>query len=98
FLIHVEGHSHKQLEGQGYVNSRCSKHMTGNISYLTDFKEFDGGYVSFKGGAKGGKITCKGIIKLVTDMSKVDKIKGKKDETEHGNEKSVKDEAECKFI
>nr|GEX20341.1 zf-CCHC domain-containing protein/UBN2 domain-containing protein [Tanacetum cinerariifolium] len=26
----------------------------------------------------------------VTDMSKVDKIKGKKDKTEHGNEKSVK--------
>nr|GEV94448.1 hypothetical protein [Tanacetum cinerariifolium] len=30
------------------------KHITGNISYLIDFKEHDGGYVSFKGGAKGG--------------------------------------------
>nr|GEW88650.1 putative ribonuclease H-like domain-containing protein [Tanacetum cinerariifolium] len=26
----------------------------GNISYLTDFKEFDGGYVAFREGAKGG--------------------------------------------
>nr|GEV56520.1 putative ribonuclease H-like domain-containing protein [Tanacetum cinerariifolium] len=37
--------------------------MTGNISYLTDFKEFDGGYVAFGGGAKGGKITRKGTIR-----------------------------------
>nr|GEW50927.1 hypothetical protein [Tanacetum cinerariifolium] len=37
--------------------------MTGNISYLTDFKEHDGVYVAFGGGAKGGKITGKGTIK-----------------------------------
>nr|GEY80809.1 hypothetical protein [Tanacetum cinerariifolium] len=49
---HQLGHSHKQLEDQGYFNSGCSRHMTGNISYLTDFKEFDGGYVAFGGGAK----------------------------------------------
>ncbi|GJZ45648.1 zf-CCHC domain-containing protein [Tanacetum coccineum] len=38
-------------------DSGCSRHMTGNMSYLSDFKEFDGGYVTFGGGAKGGKIT-----------------------------------------
>nr|GEW44849.1 ribonuclease H-like domain-containing protein [Tanacetum cinerariifolium] len=46
------------------------KNMTGNISYLTDFKEHDGGYVAFGGGDKGGKITGKGTIKtdvLFTD-------------------------------
>nr|GFA58384.1 hypothetical protein [Tanacetum cinerariifolium] len=37
--------------------------MTGNISHLTDFKEFDGGYVAFRGEAKGGKIIGKGIIR-----------------------------------
>ncbi|GJU53548.1 ribonuclease H-like domain-containing protein [Tanacetum coccineum] len=31
-----------QKEDQGYVNSRCSRHMTDNMSYLSDFKEFDG--------------------------------------------------------
>ncbi|GJY04198.1 ribonuclease H-like domain-containing protein [Tanacetum coccineum] len=41
-----------------------SKHMTGNMSYLSDFKEFDGGYVTFGGGAKGGKITSKGTLKI----------------------------------
>ncbi|GKB25096.1 hypothetical protein Tco_0864497 [Tanacetum coccineum] len=38
-------------------------YMTGNMSYLLDFKEFDGGYVTFGGGAKGGKITGKGTLK-----------------------------------
>nr|GEV95465.1 ribonuclease H-like domain-containing protein [Tanacetum cinerariifolium] len=57
------GHSHKQLEDQGYFNSGHSRHITGNISYLTDFKEFDGGNVAFGGGAKGGKVTGKRIIR-----------------------------------
>ncbi|GJS37357.1 putative ribonuclease H-like domain-containing protein [Tanacetum coccineum] len=54
---------HPQKEDQGYVDSGCSRHMTGNMSYLSDFKEFDGGYVTFGGGAKGGKITGKGTLK-----------------------------------
>nr|GEU92978.1 ribonuclease H-like domain-containing protein [Tanacetum cinerariifolium] len=49
---------------QGYFDGGCSRHMTRNISYLTDFKEFDGGYVAFGGGAKGGKITGKGTIRI----------------------------------
>nr|GFC93214.1 ribonuclease H-like domain-containing protein [Tanacetum cinerariifolium] len=51
------------LKDQGYFDSRRSRHMTGNISYLTDFKEHDEGYVAFGGGAKGGKITGKGTIR-----------------------------------
>ncbi|GKF11559.1 hypothetical protein Tco_0049485 [Tanacetum coccineum] len=31
--------------------------MAGNMSYLTDFEEIDGGYVAFEGNPKGGKIT-----------------------------------------
>ncbi|GJX79530.1 putative ribonuclease H-like domain-containing protein [Tanacetum coccineum] len=54
---------HPQNEDQGYVDSGCSRHMTGNMSYLLDFKELDGGYVTFGGGAKGGKITSKGTFK-----------------------------------
>ncbi|GJW85613.1 hypothetical protein Tco_0158758 [Tanacetum coccineum] len=34
-----------------------------NMSYLSDFKEFDEGYVTFGGGAKGGRITSKGTLK-----------------------------------
>nr|GEX31555.1 putative ribonuclease H-like domain-containing protein [Tanacetum cinerariifolium] len=49
-------------EDQGYVDSRCSRHMTWNMSYLSDFKEIDGGYVTFGGGANGGRITSKRTI------------------------------------
>ncbi|GJZ92311.1 ribonuclease H-like domain-containing protein [Tanacetum coccineum] len=55
---------HLQKEDKGYVDSGCPRHMTGNMSYLSDFKEFDEGYVTFRGGAKGGKITGKGTLKI----------------------------------
>ncbi|GKB07014.1 hypothetical protein Tco_0835247 [Tanacetum coccineum] len=42
-----------QIDDKGFVDSGCSRHMTGNIAYLSDFKEFDGGYVTFGGGAYG---------------------------------------------
>ncbi|GKC76309.1 hypothetical protein Tco_1127083 [Tanacetum coccineum] len=38
--------------------------MTGNMSYLSNFKEFDRGYVIFVGGARGGRITGKGTLKI----------------------------------
>nr|GEV93548.1 putative ribonuclease H-like domain-containing protein [Tanacetum cinerariifolium] len=41
-----------------YTRGR-SKHMTGNMSYLPDFEELNGGYVAFGGNPKGGKITKK---------------------------------------
>nr|GEW33766.1 ribonuclease H-like domain-containing protein [Tanacetum cinerariifolium] len=37
--------------------------MTGNISYLFDFEALNGGYVTFSGNPKGGKITGKGKIR-----------------------------------
>ncbi|GJZ35083.1 putative ribonuclease H-like domain-containing protein [Tanacetum coccineum] len=48
-----------------------SKHMIGNMSYLIDFEEIDGGYVAFRGNPKRGKITGRGTIKLLTDESHV---------------------------
>nr|GEV50378.1 putative reverse transcriptase domain-containing protein [Tanacetum cinerariifolium] len=56
---------HPQKEDQGYVDSGCSRHMTGNMLYLSDFKKFYGGYVTFGGGDKGGRITGKGTLKTV---------------------------------
>nr|GFB07326.1 ribonuclease H-like domain-containing protein [Tanacetum cinerariifolium] len=55
------GSSQNNINDKGYWDSGCSRHMTGNISYLSDYEPFDGGYVSF--GQGGCKITCKGIIK-----------------------------------
>ncbi|GKB36273.1 ribonuclease H-like domain-containing protein [Tanacetum coccineum] len=52
-----------QHDGKGFVDSGCSRHKTGNIGYLSDFKKFDGGYVAFGGGVYGGRITGKGTLK-----------------------------------
>ncbi|GJS89276.1 putative ribonuclease H-like domain-containing protein [Tanacetum coccineum] len=42
-----QGNPQMDLQDEGVINSRCSRHMTGNMSCLTDFEEIDGGYVSF---------------------------------------------------
>nr|GEX87394.1 hypothetical protein [Tanacetum cinerariifolium] len=55
------GSSQNNIDDKGYWDSGCSRHMTGNISYLSDFEPFDGGYVSF--GQGGCKITGNGPIK-----------------------------------
>nr|GEW25062.1 ribonuclease H-like domain-containing protein [Tanacetum cinerariifolium] len=57
------GNPQQALKDKGVIDSGCSRHMTGNMSYLSDFKELNGGYVAFGGNLKGGKITCKGKIK-----------------------------------
>ncbi|GJU93511.1 putative ribonuclease H-like domain-containing protein [Tanacetum coccineum] len=61
----VLDHSNPQqdLQEKGVIDSGCSRHMTGNMSYLTDFEEIDGGYVAFEGNLKVGKITGRGTIK-----------------------------------
>ncbi|GKD48468.1 hypothetical protein Tco_1277444 [Tanacetum coccineum] len=59
-----------RLEDKGVINSGCSRHMTGNMSYLTDFKEINGGYIAFGGNPKGGKIT--GKVPRKTNMYSVD--------------------------
>ncbi|GJW99088.1 ribonuclease H-like domain-containing protein, partial [Tanacetum coccineum] len=40
-----EGNQQMDLQDQGAIDSRCSRHMTENMSYLTDYEEIDGGYV-----------------------------------------------------
>nr|GFB48891.1 ribonuclease H-like domain-containing protein [Tanacetum cinerariifolium] len=53
---------HNYIDVRGRFNG-CSMHMTGNMSYLSDFKEFDRGYVTFGGGENGGRISGKGTLK-----------------------------------
>nr|GEV83983.1 retrovirus-related Pol polyprotein from transposon TNT 1-94 [Tanacetum cinerariifolium] len=48
---------------KGVIDSGCSRHMTGNMSYLSDFEELNGGYVAFGRNPKGGKISRKGKIR-----------------------------------
>nr|GFA43505.1 hypothetical protein [Tanacetum cinerariifolium] len=53
------GNPQQDLKDKGVIDSRCSRHMTGNMSYLSNFEELNGGYVTFGGNPKGGKITGK---------------------------------------
>ncbi|GJS13313.1 putative ribonuclease H-like domain-containing protein [Tanacetum coccineum] len=55
-------HPLKNMMDRGIFDSGCSGHMTGNKDQLEDFKEFNGGSVTF-GGSKG-YITGKGRIRV----------------------------------
>nr|GEZ93871.1 ribonuclease H-like domain-containing protein [Tanacetum cinerariifolium] len=53
------GNPQYTLQGQGIFDSGCSRHMSGNKSFLIKYQEIDGGFVAFRGSPKGGKITGK---------------------------------------
>ncbi|GJY57806.1 putative ribonuclease H-like domain-containing protein [Tanacetum coccineum] len=61
------------------VDSGCSSHMTGNKAYLSDYEDYNGGFVAFGSDPKGGKITGKGKIKTANldfdDVYFVDELK-----------------------
>nr|GFA71033.1 hypothetical protein [Tanacetum cinerariifolium] len=61
------GNPQQALKDEGVIDSRCSRHITGNMSYLSDFKEINSGYVSFDRNLTGGKITGKGKSKTDTE-------------------------------
>nr|GEY11334.1 hypothetical protein [Tanacetum cinerariifolium] len=54
------GNSKMDLQDKGVIDSGCSRNMTWNMSYLTDYKEVDGGYLAFGGNPKRRRITGKG--------------------------------------
>nr|GEZ90967.1 hypothetical protein [Tanacetum cinerariifolium] len=55
------GNPHQALQDKDVIDSGCSRHMTGNISFLLEFEEIERGYVAFRKDPKGGKISGKGI-------------------------------------
>ncbi|GJX17106.1 putative ribonuclease H-like domain-containing protein [Tanacetum coccineum] len=61
------------------VDSGCSSHMTGNKAYLSDYEDFNRGFVAFGSDPKGSKITGKGKIKTANldfdDVYFVDELK-----------------------
>ncbi|GKD30066.1 putative ribonuclease H-like domain-containing protein, partial [Tanacetum coccineum] len=57
------GNPQQDSKDKGVIDSGCSRHMIGNRSFLIDYEEIDGGFVTFGGNSKGGKITGKGKIR-----------------------------------
>ncbi|GJX68327.1 putative ribonuclease H-like domain-containing protein [Tanacetum coccineum] len=43
----INGNPQQDLKDKGVIDIGCSRHMTGNKSYLTDYEEIDGGFVAF---------------------------------------------------
>ncbi|GJY65257.1 putative ribonuclease H-like domain-containing protein [Tanacetum coccineum] len=56
------GNPQLELKEKGVIDNGCSRHMTKNKSYHSDYEEIDGGFVAFGGDPKGGRITGKGKI------------------------------------
>nr|GEV25235.1 hypothetical protein [Tanacetum cinerariifolium] len=44
-----DGNPQHALKDKEVIDSGCLRHMTGNMSYLSDFEELNGGYVAFGG-------------------------------------------------
>ncbi|KAJ9565152.1 hypothetical protein OSB04_001118 [Centaurea solstitialis] len=57
----TEGNPNRN-ENLWHVDSGCSRHMTGNRSFLEDFTRFNGGYVAFGDNPRGGKVSGKGKV------------------------------------
>nr|GEW97622.1 ribonuclease H-like domain-containing protein [Tanacetum cinerariifolium] len=59
----IKGDPQASLRDTRIFNNGCLRHMTGNKSFLSDYQEYDGGFVAFAESSKGGKITGKGKIR-----------------------------------
>nr|GEX78878.1 hypothetical protein [Tanacetum cinerariifolium] len=57
-----KGNPQHALKDKEVIDSGCSRHMIGNMSYLTDFEEINDGYVAFGGNPKDGKITGRDLF------------------------------------
>nr|GEZ37012.1 ribonuclease H-like domain-containing protein [Tanacetum cinerariifolium] len=65
YIFNREGNpQQKEYKEKGVIDGGCSRHMTGNKSYLTKYENYDGGFVSFKDGK--GRISRKDKIKTGT--------------------------------
>nr|GEV84738.1 putative ribonuclease H-like domain-containing protein [Tanacetum cinerariifolium] len=64
-----KGNPQQALKDKGVIDSGCSRHIIGHISFLSDFEEINERYVAFRGNPKGGKIISKVSHKYVTSRT-----------------------------
>ncbi|GJV70853.1 putative ribonuclease H-like domain-containing protein [Tanacetum coccineum] len=53
-LVVILGNPEILLQDHAVVDSGCSSHMTGNKAYLSDYEDYNGGFVAFRSDPKGG--------------------------------------------
>ncbi|GKB55773.1 reverse transcriptase domain-containing protein [Tanacetum coccineum] len=78
-LLEDKGNPEILLQDHAVVDSGCSSYMTGNKAYLSDYKDYNEGFLAFRSDPKGGKITGKGKIRTANldfdDVYFVDELK-----------------------
>ncbi|GJY15853.1 putative ribonuclease H-like domain-containing protein [Tanacetum coccineum] len=52
----------KEYKEKGVIDSGCSRYMTGNKFYLTEYGDYDGGFISFRDGK--GRISRKVLLRV----------------------------------
>ncbi|GJY35521.1 hypothetical protein Tco_0420899 [Tanacetum coccineum] len=62
-FMRKKGNPEILLQDHAEVDSGCSSHMTGNKAYLSDYEDFNGGFVAFGSDPKGDKITGKAFMR-----------------------------------
>ncbi|GKD55892.1 putative ribonuclease H-like domain-containing protein, partial [Tanacetum coccineum] len=76
FKAHSPGNPQYTLQDQGIFDSGCSRHMTGNKSFLIDYQEIDGGFVAFGGSPKGDETVFKEwddrVVRATTTAASLD--------------------------
>ncbi|GJV63680.1 putative ribonuclease H-like domain-containing protein [Tanacetum coccineum] len=65
------GNPQQDLKDKGVIDSGCSRHMTGNKSYLTYYEEIDGGFVAFGGNSKEGKFYWESVSQMCDKKNSV---------------------------
>ncbi|GJX85845.1 hypothetical protein Tco_0336619 [Tanacetum coccineum] len=80
----MHGNPQHNLKDKGVIDSGCSRHMTGNKSYLTDYEENDGGFIAF-GVVAGNQSNGNTSTKACADAGEEEK----KDTEDPGNEGGI---------
>ncbi|GJU19392.1 hypothetical protein Tco_1152734, partial [Tanacetum coccineum] len=78
------------VDPQGRLNG-CSRHMTGNKSFITDYQEIDDGIVAFKGSPKS-KVQRVQMIRLLMMLERRMKLMIQQKKIREGREKSPRNE------
>ncbi|GJZ57699.1 ribonuclease H-like domain-containing protein [Tanacetum coccineum] len=61
------GRGKPQHDGKGFVDSGCSRHKTGNIGYLSDFKKFDGVMWHLRGAERRNRTLIEAARTMLAD-------------------------------
>ncbi|GJW51791.1 putative ribonuclease H-like domain-containing protein [Tanacetum coccineum] len=84
--VKASGNPQQALKNKEIFDSRCSRHMTGNKDFLTDYQDIDGGFVAFGGSARGD---IDGGFVAFGGSTRGGKIIDKKDDQRRGNKQSA---------